>query len=492
LGIRALTVLADAVTAVRQHSPDFKLDNIPVDDPATADMLAHGNTIGVFQCESEGARRTLLKLRAKSVRDLAVANAFFKPGPATGGMADAFVQRYRGQASVTYLHPSLAAILGKTQGILLFQEQILRVATEVAGLSWQQAGFLRRGMSKMQPQEMTQMQKQFVTGCQRPPPEGPGLSPRQAQQLWEQVAAFSGYGFNQGHATAYANISYRSAYLKAHWPAAFFYGRLQNWGGFHHPAVYMAEAMRLGISVRLPHVNHSERNFGLTFEGEQPVLWMGLGQVRDVRDAILHELIIARKRMPFRDLRDVLARIPLRDKEIKHLIQCGALDNMGENRMTMLHHAERISRSGNARQLAFDFTNHVYTTHTLRQQLEWENNACGYPFTALTAIFEALHRAGNEGEPTVRLEQLRQQPGKHLRSFAVRLPGRSGGGSIYLWDGSTWVLAKLNKPLKNPAAWAPIKVMGHWSRDNWGMEWLQVEAIQALTRTVELESPATV
>ena len=132
-------------------NPDFKLDDIPADDPVTGEMLAHGNTIGVFQCESEGARRTLLKLRAKNVRDLAVANAFFKPGPATGGMADAFVQRYRGQAAITYLHPSLTAILGKTQGILLFQEQILRVATEIAGLSWQQAGFLRRGMSKMQP-----------------------------------------------------------------------------------------------------------------------------------------------------------------------------------------------------------------------------------------------------------------------------------------------------------------------------------------------------
>ena len=121
------------------------------------------------------------------------------------------------------------------------------------------------------------------------------------------------------------------------------------------------------------------------------MLWMGLGEVRNVRNTILQTLIAERKESPYRDLRDLLARIPLRDKEIKHLIHCGALDGMGENRMTMLHHAERISRSGNARQLAFEFTNHAYVTHTLRQQLEWEKEACSYPFAALTAIFEVLH-----------------------------------------------------------------------------------------------------
>ncbi len=287
LGIRALTVLADAVTAVRRENPDFKLDDIPADDPVTGEMLAHGNTIGVFQCESEGARRTLLKLRAKSVRDLAVANAFFKPGPATGGMADAFVQRYRGQAASHLPAPIPGSHPGKNPGDIVVpganfarRHRNRRVKLAASRLSTPRD-------EQNAAAEMTQMQEQFITGCQRPAPQGPGLSPRQAQQLWEQVSAFSGYGFNQGHATAYANISYRSAYLKAHWPEAFFYGRLQSWGGFHHPAIYMAEAMRLGIDVRLPHVNHSTRKFSLTWEGEQPVLWMGLGQVRDVRDSIL-------------------------------------------------------------------------------------------------------------------------------------------------------------------------------------------------------------
>jgi hypothetical protein len=383
-------------------------------------------------------------------------------------------------------------ILGKTQGILLFQEQILRVATEIAGLSWQQAGYLRRGMSKMQHQEMEQMQKQFIQGCQRSPPNGPGLSRKQADQLWEQVAAFSGYGFNQGHATAYANISYRSAYLKKHWPAAFFYGRLQSWGGFHHPAVYMVEAMRLGISVRLPHVNHSVRKFNLTWEGERPVLWMGLGQVRDLRNTIINDLIQAREHMPFHSLRDLLTRVPLREKEIRHLIQCGSLDGLGNNRSTMLEHTERIIRSGNARQLVFEFTERAYAANTLRQQLEWEQFTCGYPFNALTSIFDAARYSADIPEPTVRLDQLFRHPGKTLSTFAARIPGWSGGGSIYLWDGNTWVLAKIQKPLANPDVWLPIQVTGRLLHDKWGMTWFQVEAIQPLDQLLVLELPAKV
>ena len=149
LGIRALTVLADTAVSIRAaHHPSFRLADIPLDDPQTAEMLARGETIGVFQCESSGAQRTLRQLRAHTVRDLAVANAFFKPGPATGGMARAFVRRYRGEERVSYLHPSLEPILQPTQGVLLFQEQVLRLAVEVAGLSWEQADHLRRGMSK--------------------------------------------------------------------------------------------------------------------------------------------------------------------------------------------------------------------------------------------------------------------------------------------------------------------------------------------------------
>ncbi len=258
LGIRALTVLADAAElARRDHDPAFRLADIPLDDPATADLIERAETIGVFQCESDGAQRTLRKLKARTVADLAVANAFFKPGPAMGGMASAFVRRYRGEEAVSYLHPALKPILGPTKGVLIFQEQILRLAREIAGLTWAQADQLRRGMSHFGADQMTAIREQFVQGCRRPPPEGPGFTLVQANNLWDQVIPFAGYGFNQGHATAYADVSFRSAYLKAHYPAEFLCARLADYGGFHHPAVYIAEAVRLGFAVRPPHVNFS-------------------------------------------------------------------------------------------------------------------------------------------------------------------------------------------------------------------------------------------
>jgi DNA-directed DNA polymerase III PolC len=262
LGIRALTVLADAAALVRRwYDPDFRLAEAPMDDPETGAMIEQGATIGVFQCESSGAQRTLRQLKARTVQDLAIANAFFKPGPALGGMAQHFVRRYRGEEPVRYLHPALEPILRRTKGVLIFQEQILRIARDIAGLSWAEADRLRKGMSKFQGDEIRALRERFVQGCQRPAPDGPGLSTTQAATLWEQVEPFAGYGFNQGHATAYADVSYRSAYLKAHWPAAFLAARLANWGGFHHPAIYIAEARRLGIAVRPPHVNFSDGEF---------------------------------------------------------------------------------------------------------------------------------------------------------------------------------------------------------------------------------------
>ncbi len=312
LGIRALTVLADAVALVRlHHDPGFSLEDLPLDDATTAALLARGETIGVFQCESEGAQTTLRKLRASTVRDLAVANAFFKPGPATGGMASAFVRRYRGEERVSYLHPTLEVILGPTQGVLLFQEQILRVAREIAGLSWEQADQLRKGMSHFGVGQMTALRDQFVAGCQRQPPDGPGLIAPQAATLWEQVVAFAGYGFNQGHATAYADVSYRSAYLKAHWPAAFLCARLADHGGFHHPTIYIAEAQRLGIVVRPPHVNHSGPAFTYAPGTGRAILWMGLGQVRDLRQRAVEEIIAARGTRPFVSLHDLITRTTL-------------------------------------------------------------------------------------------------------------------------------------------------------------------------------------
>lgn len=484
LGIRALTVLADAAALVqRHHDPDFSLDAIPLDDPAAAELLSRGETVGVFQCESTGAQRTLRKLRARTIFDLAVANAFFKPGPALGGMADHFVRRYRGLEPPRYLHPALTPILARTQGVLIFQEQILRLATEIAGLSWAEADHLRRGMSKFQPEEMQRIAAAFIAGCQRPPPQGPGLTPAQAQTLWAQVEPFAGYGFNQGHATAYAGVSYRSAYLKAHWPAAFLCARLQDWGGFHHPAVYIAEARRLGIVVRPPHVNHSGRKFTLAWlpgpgASAQPVLWMGLGQVRDLRSAAVRALLAERRRRPFADLRDLLARTALQSKEITHLIRCGALDGLGESRAALLAELAVLLQAGDARQLAFDFLRSAAAAEGAAQRWAWERQVLGQPLSPRPSALLARLPA-----PAAPLAALMRDPGRRGQVVGVRLPGWPGNQGFFLADDDDYVVAIPAHDGPLPRPWEPLLVQGRWRVDAWGGGWLAVEGWENLAMT---------
>ena len=466
LGIRALTVLADATALVQRHyEPTFRLDAVPLDDPATSHMLERGDTIGVFQCESDGAQRTLRKLRARTIADLAIANAFFKPGPSTGGMATAFVRRYRGQERVNYLHPSLAPILGATKGVLIFQEQILRVAREIAGLSWAQADHLRRGMSKFRAAEMDELRQQFISGCQRPPPDGPGFSPTQAATLWDQVAAFAGYGFNQGHATAYADVSFRSAYLKTHWPAAFLAARMADRGGFHHPVIYMVEARRLGIPVFPPHVNQSGAAFTLV---PRQGLYMGLGQVRDLRDTAVLAIVAGRRRRKYTGLTDLLERVELRPREVQHLIQCGALDGLGASRAALLAEAGQQKSGGG--QLSFAFAEPAAPPESPAERLAWEQRILGWPVSV-----HPLSLVADRLPPHLSLRRVAATPGRPVTTVGVRLPGWTGGHGFFLGDQEIFVIAKPPDTIKAPPIWRPVVITGRWTGDSFGDFWLAVE-----------------
>ena len=499
LGIRALTVLADAAElARRRHDPAFRLADIPLDDPATAALIERAETIGVFQCESDGAQRTLRKLKARTVADLAIANAFFKPGPAMGGMAAAFVRRYRGEEAVAYLHPALKPILGPTKGVLIFQEQILRLAREIAGLTWAQADQLRRGMSHFGADQMTAIREQFVQGCRRLPPEGPGFSLAQANTLWDQVMPFAGYGFNQGHATAYADVSFRSAYLKAHYPAEFLCARLADHGGFHHPAIYMAEAVRLGCAVRPPHVNFSGEAFTLTNdEGRTTIverawmrdgqpsfmvgrqsstLFMGLGQVRDLRHTVFTDILHERNLAAFTGVRDLLRRVDLRPKEIDHLIRCGALDGLAESRAALLAEAEQIGR-GSAEQMTFDFAAADVPPETLRQRWDWEVELLGLPVSAFADPLALVREHLPVHTPLAALAESRGRP---TAAVGVRLPGWTGGPGFFMGDGKTFVIVRADKPAKHPPPWQPLLVQGRWIGDGWGSFWLHADQVSPM------------
>jgi hypothetical protein len=330
-------------------------------------------------------------------------------------------------------------------------------------------------MSKFRPHEMEELAAQFLAGCQRPSPEGPGLSESEAQALWDLIVPFSGYGFNRGHATAYAEVSYRSAYVKAHYPAAFLCARLANWGGFHHPAMYVAEAVRLGIDVRGPHVNHSERAFGLDWEDGQPVLWMGLSWIRGLRRSSIAGIVAERQAHPFRGLRDLMNRVDLQEKEAMNLVRCGALDGLGFGRSALLADLSDVQRAGSALQMPLGIEEPGVGSESLNERVAWEQEVLGYPISLITCPTLLVQ---DRLRDCVALADLDRASGRMVSVAGVRLPGWTGGRGFHLWDGERWVVAKQGKEEKAPAPWVPLLLRGRWVADEWGTHSLHVRTVR--------------
>ena len=332
LGIRGLTVVGDVAEFIRAGqpgryaSPLEVLDSIPATDSATSDCLERGGTIGCFQIESPGMCATLRDIRARSEDDLIVALALYRPGPIQGGLRDAFVRRFKGEEPVAQLHPALEPLLADTYGVILYQEQVLRIANSLAGFSLAEADLLRRAMSHFDPgKQMQLLQQKFVAAAE----QNAGVPPETGQRIWELMAAFAGYGFPKAHAASYAQIGWRSAWCKVHYPAEFMAAVLANWGGYYSQRVYLSEARRLGLSVRPPHVNFAQENFsvGRSKPGAAShTLYMGLGQVRELTRRTLARILAGR---PFTSLEDFLARADPRPLEALHLARVGALESFG-------------------------------------------------------------------------------------------------------------------------------------------------------------------
>lgn len=328
LGIRGLTVLGDmvAVLPVPSGSPAAPLaglEAIDEHDAATRALLRTGRTIGCFQIESPGMRATLKEVSADSVDDLMVALALYRPGPLTGGLKEAFVQRHLGKQPTEHLHPALAPLLGDTFGVFLYQEQVLRVAHELAGLSLAEADLLRRAMSHFDPgQQMVTLKQKFVAGCLA----RHAVPPETAERVWELMAAFAGYGFPKAHAASYAQVAWRAAWCKAHFPAEFMAAVLANWGGYYGQQVYLTEARRWGLTLRPPHINHAGREFSVVRVNGEQHLYMGLNQVRELTQRTTQRLLRER---PFASLDDFLTRADPRPAEAENLVRVGALAGLG-------------------------------------------------------------------------------------------------------------------------------------------------------------------
>ncbi len=331
LGIRGLTVLGDVAEFIHASQPqEFidrldVLDSTPDNDIPTAQRVERGETIGCFQIESPGMRATLREIRARSEDDIMAALALYRPGPLSGGLKDAFVRRFKEQEQVQHIHPALAPILEETFGVILYQEQVLRIANGIAGFDLSEADLLRRAMSHFDPgKRMQELRRKFVDQAQ----QRNGIPTDTGERIWEMMAAFAGYGFPKAHAASYARVAWRSAWCKSHFPAEFMAAVLANWGGYYSQRVYLSEARRMGLKVRPPHVNHSHANFVVAnpVETREPTLFMGLEQVRELTHQTIQPII---QNAPFTSLDDFLTRVDPRPLEAENLARVGALEGFG-------------------------------------------------------------------------------------------------------------------------------------------------------------------
>jgi DNA polymerase-3 subunit alpha len=330
LGIRGLTVLGDVAEFIRAGAPGQYctplevLDSTPAEDPETSRRLESGATIGCFQIESPGMRATLRAIRARTEDDLTAALALYRPGPLSGGLKDAFVRRFKGEEPVSHIHPALEPLLAETYGVILYQEQVLRIAHELAGFSLAEADLLRRAMSHFDPgRQMQLLQEKFVRQAEA----RSGVPPETGGRVWEMMAAFAGYGFPKAHAASYARLAWRSAWCKTHFPAEFMAAVLANGGGYYSQRVYLSEARRLGLAVRPPHVSFAGAAFSVVRgAGGEKALTMGLDQVRDLTRRTIGRI---RQGQPYASLEDFLARVDPRPQEAGALARVGAFEGFG-------------------------------------------------------------------------------------------------------------------------------------------------------------------
>ncbi len=325
LGLRTLTVINEAVKIIkRTKDVDVDLSKIPLDDKKTYKILANAESAGVFQLESSGMRDLLKKLRPERFEDIIALLALFRPGPIGSGMLDDFMKRKHGEIEIKYDHKLLEPILKETYGIILYQEQAMRIASSLAGFSLAQADNLRRAMGKKTPEVMAQMRQHFVEGCTKFK-----IERRIAEKIFNQIEYFAGYGFNKSHSAAYALISFRTAYLKANYPVEFMTALLTSEkDSLDKIAIYINEAARMGIKILPPDINESSADFAVVGDSVR----FGLAAIKNVGYGAIDSIITMReKNGKFKSIYDFTGKIDPRlvnRKVIESLIKCGALDSL--------------------------------------------------------------------------------------------------------------------------------------------------------------------
>ncbi|HEX3015284.1 MAG TPA: DNA polymerase III subunit alpha, partial [Desulfobacteria bacterium] len=341
LGLRNLTIIEHALRLIRENRQvTIDLQQIPMDDPLTYRLLAAGDTAGVFQLESSGMRAILKELKPTVFEDIIAVNALYRPGPME--QIPEFVRRKHG-AAITYLHPTLEKILKNTYGIIVYQEQVMQIARDLAGYSLGRADLLRRAMGKKKKEIMVEERRNFVHGLKTPDGEviipgaaNKGIDENLANSIFDLMAKFAQYGFNKGHATAYAVISYQTAWLKANYPQEFMAALLTSvMGSADKVSFYIEECRKMGIEVLPPDVNESFESF--TLDGGN--IRFGLAAIKNIGLSVVQAIIQGRGAGPYQSLVDFCERVDcktLNKRVMESLIKSGAFASLSLNRAQLM------------------------------------------------------------------------------------------------------------------------------------------------------------
>ncbi|HEV2111263.1 MAG TPA: DNA polymerase III subunit alpha [Gammaproteobacteria bacterium] len=338
LGLRTLTIIDRAVATINREragrgDPPLDITAIPMDDTATYALLKQCRSTAVFQLESRGMRDLIRRLQPDRFEDIVALVALFRPGPLQSGMVDDFINRKHGKQKVDYPHPKLEPILKHTYGVILYQEQVMQIAQVLAGYTLGGADLLRRAMGKKKPEEMAKQRSIFTGGAIKN-----GVDGALATYIFDLMEKFAGYGFNKSHSAAYALLSYQTAWLKAHYPAAFMAAVLSSdMDHTDNVVIFIHECRQMELTILPPDLNHSDYRFTVA---DAETIRYGLGAIKGVGHAAIEGVLAERAANgPFKDVEDVCRRIDLQKvnkRVLEAMIRAGALDGLGANRATLM------------------------------------------------------------------------------------------------------------------------------------------------------------
>ncbi len=380
LGLRTLTVIQHAVEAVRQKGVDIDINKIPLDDPKVYELFAKGQTVGIFQFESSGMQEYLKKLKPNRIEDLFAMNALYRPGPMA--MIDDFIDRKYGRKKIEYLHPRLESILHNTYGIIVYQEQVMRIASDLAGYTLGGADLLRRAMGKKKKEEMEKQRGLFVQGCKKN-----DISEQKALEIFSYMEEFAKYGFNKSHSACYSVVAYQTAYLKVYYPAEFMAATISSeMGSSDRVTILLEECRNMKIEVLPPDVNESGWDFVVS-EGR---IRFGLGAVKNVGKGAVEAIVKEReKEGPYKTIFELARRVQqssVNKKVFESLAEAGAFDSLEGTRAQLYAAVEAAvefgqktrKSNGNVNQSAlFDFDNDEeleIPEPTLPQVADWKKS----------------------------------------------------------------------------------------------------------------------